>query len=104
MCFCLAEVDDRRGYLLVTSDRIVVFCQTSFTGHEKVLEVSLDALSKVSVQGPRFKRHLELYGSEFRYLVRGVPRTEVERIGHYLRTRLPTSLATLPGPPPSPDN
>jgi hypothetical protein len=51
--FRLAEVDDRPGYLLVTSERLVFFGQASRGEHERALEYPLDALTEVIVQGGR---------------------------------------------------
>ena len=86
--FSLAEVDDRPGYLLVTSERLMFFGQTSRGEHEKVLEYPLDALSEVHVHGGRLRRRLELRGPDFHHLVHGAGAAELERLGDYVASRL----------------
>ena len=85
--FRLAEVDDRPGYLLVTSERLVFFAQVSRGEHEKVLEYPLDALSEVHVRGGRLRRRLELRGPDFQHLVQGPGAAEIERLGDYVARR-----------------
>jgi len=86
--FRLAEVDDRPGYLLVTSERLMFFGQTSRGEHEKVLEYPLETLSEVRVQGGRLRRRLELRGPDFQHLVQGPGAAEIERLGDYVARRL----------------
>jgi hypothetical protein len=82
--FRLAEVDDRPGYLLVTSERLVFFGQASRGEHERALEYPLDALTEVIVQGGRLRRRLELRGPDFSHIVQGPGSADIERLGDYL--------------------
>jgi hypothetical protein len=87
--FRLAEVDDRPGYLLVTSERLVFFGQASRGEHERALEYPLDAFTGVIVQGGRLRRRVELIGEDFRHVVQGPGSADIERLADYLaRQRL----------------
>jgi Uncharacterised protein family UPF0547 len=82
--FSLATVDDRCGYMLVTTERLVFFAQIARGKHVRAFEHPLSALSQVSVQGGRLRRRLELRGSDFRHLVRC---SEIEQLGEHLTGR-----------------
>jgi hypothetical protein len=58
--FRLADVDDRPGYVLVTSRRLLFFRQVSRTQHERELEYPLGLISEVHMSGGPLKRRLEL--------------------------------------------
>ena len=49
--FRLSEVDEHLGYLLVTSERLVFYTQTSRTTHERAFEYPLTLLSDVRLSG-----------------------------------------------------
>jgi Uncharacterised protein family UPF0547 len=87
--FRLVEVDDRPGYLLVTSERLVFFGQASRGEHERALEYPLYALTQVIGQGGRLRRRLELRGPDFSHVVQGPGSADIEWLGDYLaRQRL----------------
>jgi hypothetical protein len=87
--FRLVEVDDRPGYLLVTSERLVFFGQASRGEHERALEYPLYALTQVIVHGGRLRRRLELRGPDFSHVVQGPGSADIEWLGDYLvRQRL----------------
>lgn len=82
--FRLAEVDERAGYLLVTSRRLVFFAQRSRTEHEKAFEHRLDELSEARLEGSRLRRRIEVSGPGFRHVLQ-VPRGgELQRLARYL--------------------
>jgi Uncharacterised protein family UPF0547 len=87
--FRLVKVDDRPGYLLVTSERLVFFGQVSRGEHERALEYRLNTLTEVIVRGGRLRRRLELRGLDFWHAVQGAGSADVEWLGDYLaRQRL----------------
>jgi hypothetical protein len=82
--FHLADVDHRQGYLLVTSQRLMFFGQTSRSNHEKVLEFPLHAISDVHVQTGRLRRRLTLRGPESSHVVQGASSAQIRRLGYFL--------------------
>jgi hypothetical protein len=82
--FCLADVDDQIGYLLVTSERFVFFSRISRREHRLLLEHPLSELAEVRVRGGHLRRHLEVQGSDRRYLIRGLTAMELERVAAFL--------------------
>lgn len=69
--FSLATADDRSGYILVTTERVLFFARTaSRSKHVRAFEHPLSALCEISDNGGRLRRRLELRGPDFRHLVR----------------------------------
>jgi hypothetical protein len=87
--FRLTVVDDRPGYLLATSSRLIFFVETSRGRHEKVLEHPLAVISGVSVIGRRVRPRVELRGRDFRHVVQGAGSRELERLRVHLAAYLP---------------
>lgn len=82
--FRLTEVDQHPGYLLVTSDRLVFFSQTSLTTHERAFEYPLTLLSDVRLSGRPSRRRLELRVGTLGHAVQGPRGADLERLGDYL--------------------
>ena len=85
-CFSIAEVDDRAGYLLVTSERLAFFARGSRGAHCKVLEHRLAELVSATTRGRGSRRTLELDGGSFRHRV---DRPVTVRIDELLRCLAP---------------
>jgi Uncharacterised protein family UPF0547 len=99
--FRLAEVDQRPGYLLVTSQRLAFFNETSRTTHERAFEYPLTLLSDVRLSGRGSKRRLELRAGTLGHAVYGGGCAELERLNEYLE-RVLAQKHPVPTHPPSP--
>lgn len=82
--FRLADVDQRPGYLLVTSQRLAFFNETSRTTHERAFEYPLTLLSDVRLSGRGSKRRLELRAGTLGHAVHAGGGAELERLNDYL--------------------
>lgn len=82
--FRLAEVDQRPGYLLVTSQRLAFFTETSRRTHERAFEYPLTLLSDVRLSGRGSKRRLELRVGTLGHAVRSPGGAKLERLNEYL--------------------
>ena len=83
--FRLVEVDQHPGYLLLTSERIVFFSETSATTHERTSEHRLSLLSDVRLAGRPGKRRLELWMGARGHVVEGPRSADFERLNDYLQ-------------------
>ena len=68
--FHLAELDDQRGYLLVTRTRLVFFARRGKSMHDKLIEYPLSQIAQTRVLGHRGRRRVEFSGDAFTHLVR----------------------------------
>ena len=82
--FRLADVDQRPGYLLVTSRRLVFFKQIARKRHERELEYPLTLLSDVRLSGRPLRRRLELRAGVLGHAVHAPGHGELDRLGSYL--------------------
>jgi hypothetical protein len=82
--FLLAAVDEQNGYLLVTSQRLIFFAQTSRREHEKRIEYPLASISGVHLTGSRVRPRLELRGPDTRHVVQGIVPADTRRLDIYL--------------------
>jgi Uncharacterised protein family UPF0547 len=98
--FRLAEVDERLGYLLLTSQRLVFFSQASRTTHERAFEYPLTLVSDVRLSGRGSKRRLELRAGTLGHAVEGPRGADLERLNDYLE-RVLAENHPVPTHPPS---
>lgn len=82
--FRLAEVDQRPGYVLLTSERFLFFNQTSPTTHERAIEHPLTLLCRVRLSGRAGKRRLELRMGTLDYVVQGPRSADLEWLSSHL--------------------
>jgi hypothetical protein len=82
--FSLAVMDERPGYLLVTSERLIFFAQTSRRNHAPWVEYPLAAVSRFHASGGRLRPRLELRGRDARHIVTGIGTAGTRRLEAYL--------------------
>ena len=85
MFFTVGVADDRPGYLLVTSGRVVFFAQSGRRDHETHFAYPLSRIGGVRRRGPRWNPRLVLCGPERRH--------EIHTLGAALTRRLDAYLA-----------
>jgi hypothetical protein len=78
--FRLAEIDERPGYLLVTSDRLVFFARTGRKHHEKQFEYPLTAVTPSYARGRLHGARLRLLGRGWEHVVRSTHRGDLRRL------------------------
>jgi hypothetical protein len=98
--FRLSEVDEHLGYLLVTSERLVFYTQTSRTTHERAFEYPLTLLSDVRLSGRSTRRRLELRVGTLGHAVDGPRAADLDRLNDYLEHVL-TENHPVPTQPPA---
>jgi hypothetical protein len=82
--FRLAVMDERPGYLLVTTERLIFFAQTSRRNHATWVEYPLGAVSGMRISGSRLRPRLELRARDARHIVSGIGATGIRRLEGYL--------------------
>lgn len=86
--FRLGDVDDRPGYVLVTSRRLLFFRQVSRTRHERELEYPLGLISEVHLSGGPLKRRLELRAGVLGHAIHTHGHRDLERLSGYLQVAI----------------
>ena len=92
--FRLAELDGRLGYLLVTGTRLVFFAARGDSGHDKLVERSLDGISHARIRRGLGRRQLEFGGSAWKHAVRLYGRGNMQRLADLLTEHLAAATPT----------
>jgi hypothetical protein len=91
--FRLAEIDERPGYLLVTTDRLVFFARTGRKHHEKQFEYPLTAVTASYARGRLLGARLRLLGRGWEHVVRSTNRGDLRRLAGCLGETSPSRRA-----------
>jgi Uncharacterised protein family UPF0547 len=82
--FSLVIMDERPGFLLVTSDRLIFFTQVSRREYATRVQCPLANVSQVRLAGSRLRPRLKLRGREQEHVVRGMRASDIRWLESYL--------------------
>ena len=82
--FELAIVDERPGYLLVTSDRVLFFVQMGRRAHAIAFEYPLSGVRRVRIARRRRRPRLQWRGPDAEHVVKGMGVARIRRLDAFL--------------------